>query len=196
MARRNVARVIDGSCGVVYNWSMHELTAAQIDALVHAAETKRDHRKHAAYAEIEAADRDYESDLQAIQRIRGLALVTTPSVITPPAPETTRPLPTTTTATNGNGRHDWPGLRTAIRHTMNSLPETFSLDDVITWLSDRYPEEVAKLKRPYVSSVLWKMKRDGYIAVAEEGSGSRPATYRRDHQLEPAKEEPANGRLI
>jgi hypothetical protein len=147
-------------------------------SFVAAAEVRRDDRKNAAYAEIESADRDFVEDMAAIARLKSLSPAPTPSTGTAQATSTQPKVPS-----NGNGRHEWPGLRAAVRAAVDAMVGPFNLDNVMGSLEYHFPRQ-SSLKRAYVSAELWRMKRDGKTVVVEEGSGNRPATYKVNERAE------------
>jgi hypothetical protein len=175
---------------------VQHLSAELIESLLASAAAKRENRRQAAYAELEAADRDYEADVEAIHRCQGLAPVSLAAPVVPtisPEPEP----PNGSPPAKANGSHrEWPGLRAAIRGAIAYTPNKFTLDDITMLISDRYPDKAETLRRVHVSGELWRMKRNGEIKVIEEGSGNRPSVYQKDTEAAEAEEASANGRLL
>ena len=161
-----------------YSSRMQHISDDVFTAFIAAAEARRDDRKNAAYAEIETADRDFVEDMAAIARLKGLSPSSIPAAGVAPTPPTQPRV-----SPNGNGRHEWPGLRAAVRAAVNAKVGPFNLDDVMESL-ERHFQRHPSLKRSYVSAELWRMKRDGKTIVVEEGSGNRPATYRVNDRAE------------
>jgi hypothetical protein len=72
------------------------------------------------------------------------------------------------------------GILAATREVLDRLPDPFKTVQLIKMLEETYPEQFAgKLKRDSLRGTLKQLSDEGWIKQIAEGTGPRPALYKR-----------------
>ena len=80
-----------------------------------------------------------------------------------------------TNTTTDEAPHNGTTGGARIRAAIADRKEQFTLEDIAFAVAGVEPE----IKRPYISAVLYKMRKDGEILQVKKGTGNIPSTYRR-----------------